>query len=179
MQKLLRKALAVSSLTALGIASCAGASYAGSATLTASQTIAVDCFFDNTNYTNPGGTLAFNSSGVIAQRLTWTGTIGVNCNHSGNVQISASALDGYGYASGGGGGVLDARTLPNYKGEYLSVGGTNIWTLGDYSGSSSVILTPSATIPYELALVINANNYGQGLPNGAYGYYFTLTATPN
>ncbi|XHR82621.1 MAG: hypothetical protein ACFKPT_31590 [Gloeotrichia echinulata GP01] len=179
MQNLLRKALVVSSLTALGMASYAGASYAGTATLTASQSINVDCNFNNSGYSNTAGTVQFNSSGVIPQSITWTGIVGVTCNNNGNVQISASAINGSGYTNGGAGAVTTARTLSTYTGEYLSVNGTNIWKNGSYVANSSVTLTPSASIPYTIGLVTNAGNSGPGLPNGTYQYYFTLTATPN
>ncbi len=179
MQNLLRKALVVSSLTALGMASYAGASYAGTATLSASQSINVDCNFNNSGYSNNAGTVQFNSSGVIPQSITWTGIVGVTCNNNGNVQISAAPYGFSGYSNGGLGQVLTARNLSTYTGEYLKVGGTNIWKNGSYVANSSVTLTPSASIPYEIGLVTNAGNSGPGLPNGSYAYYFTLTATPN
>lgn len=179
MQKLLSKFLTVTGLTALAIASYAGTSYAGTATLTASQSINVDCNFNNSSYSNTVGTVRFNSSGVIPQSITWTGVVGVTCNHNGNVQISASALNGSGYTNGGAGAVTTARSLSTYTGEYLSVGGTNIWKNGGYDADSSVTLTPSASILYTIGLVTNPGNSGPGLPNGLYQYYFTLTATPN
>ena len=179
MKNLLSKLLTVTGLTALGIASCAGASYAGTATLTASESINVDCNFNSSGYNNTSGTVAFNSSGLIAQSITWTGVVGVTCNHNGNVQISAAALEGYGYSNGGNGSIPTARNLSSYSGEYLSVNGTNIWKNGSYTANASVTLTPNANIPYEIALVTNAGSSGPGLPNGSYGYYFTLTATPN
>ncbi|MCM0591004.1 MAG: hypothetical protein KA716_12565 [Gloeotrichia echinulata DEX184] len=180
MQNLLRKALVVSSLTALGMASYAGTSYAGTATLTASQTINIDCLFTSSGYNNTSGTVAYNSSGSIAQSITWTGTVGVTCNNTNNVQISADPYGTNGYSNGGGNQVLVARNLSSYSGEYLSVNGTNIWKNGNsYTANSSVTLTPSANIPYTIGLVTNAGNSGPGLPNGIYRYYFTLTATPN
>jgi spore coat protein U-like protein len=179
MQNLMRRFLVVSGLTAIGITSWAGVSHAGTATLQASQTINIDCLFNNTSYSNPSGTVAFNSTGAIAQSITWTGTVGVSCNHSGNVQISATPYSAGGYSNGGFGGVLTARSLSTYTGEYLSVNGTNIWKNGSYTANSSVTLTPNSNIPYTIALVTNPGTTGPGLPNGTYNYYFTLTATPN
>ncbi len=180
MKNLLSKLLTVTGLTALGIASCAGASYAGTATLTASKSINIDCLFTSSGYNNTSGTVAYNSSGTIAQSITWTGTVGVTCNNTNNVQISAAPGGSSYYSNGGGGSVPIARNLSSYSGEYLSVNGTNLWKNGNsYTANSSVTLTPSANIPYEIGLVTNAGNSGPGLPNGLYYYYFDLTATPN
>jgi len=178
MQKLLRQALLVSGLAALGMAAGAGVSYAGTATLQASQTINIDCLFSNTTYTNSSGAVGYNSTGAIAQSITWTGTVGVTCNHSGNVQISATP-GGSGFSNGGNATVVSARNLSTYTGEYLSVNGTNIWKNGSFTASSSVTLAPSANIPYVISLVTNPGTNGPGLANGTYSYNFTLTATPN
>ncbi|QSJ16374.1 hypothetical protein JYQ62_32360 [Nostoc sp. UHCC 0702] len=178
MQKFLHKLFAVSALTALVIASYTGKNYAGTATLQASQTINIDCLFSNSNYSNNSGTVGYNSSGSIAQSITWTGTVGVTCNHNGNVQISATPNNSS-YSNGGNATVVTARNLSTYTGEYLSVNGTNIWKNGGYTANSSVTLTPNANIPYAIALVTNPGTSGPGLANGTYAYYFTLTATPN
>ncbi|WP_414755143.1 hypothetical protein [Anabaena sp. CCY 9910] len=179
MQKLLRQALVVSGLAALGIGSCARASYAGTATLQTSQTINIDCLFNNSTYTNTSGAVGYNSTGAIAQSITWTGTVGVTCNHSGNVQISTTPASTGGFTNGAAGAALTARNLATYTGEYLSVNGTNIWKNGSFTANSSVTLAPSANIPYSLALVTNPGTTGPGLGNGTYNYSFTLTATPN
>lgn len=179
MQNLLRKTLIVSGLTALGMASCAGASYGGTATLTTSQTINIDCTFSNPSYTNNAGTIATNTSGSLAASIAWTGTLGVTCNNGGNVQISASPLNGSGYTNAGNSAVVAARNLSTYTGEFFSVNGTSIWKNGSYTANSAVTLTPNANIPYAISLVTNPGTNGPGLSNGTYGYYFTLTATPN
>ncbi|MCM0591005.1 MAG: hypothetical protein KA716_12570 [Gloeotrichia echinulata DEX184] len=171
MQNLLRKALAVSSLTALGIASCAGASYAGNANLNLSSTIAIDCAFNSYVYNNSSGVVSVVDN--FAESITWEGYVGISCNHGGNVQVSTSSPS---VSSP----VTAARALPTYKGEYLSVGGTNIWKQGDfYTAESSVTVPPSASIPYVAVLSTTPGTSGPGLRNGSYGYTFTLTATPN
>jgi hypothetical protein len=179
MQKLMQKLLIISGLTALGIASAAGVSYAGTTILTASHTINIDCTFNNPSYTNNAGTIATNPSGSLAASIAWTGTLGVTCNNGGNVQISASPLNGSGYTNAGNSAVVTARNLSTYTGEFFSVQGTSIWKNGSYFALTSVTLTPSANIPYAISLVTNPGTNGPGLPNGTYQYYFTLTATPN
>lgn len=178
MQKLLRQTLVISGLAALGIASSAGASHAGSAILNLGQTVNIDCTFTSPSYTNNAGVVSNN--GAFADNITWEGIVGVACNHGGNVQISAAPTEGSGYTTGGNAKVLAARALPTYTGEYLSVNGTNIWKNGGvYTAVASVSLAPSPNIPYKFVLDTNSGTNGPGLPNGSYGYQFTLTATPN
>lgn len=170
MQRLLRQALVISGMATLGIASCAGASYAGAANLNLSRTIAVDCTFTSPSYSNSAGIV--NLSGTFAESITWEGVVGITCNHGGSVQVSSSSPS---VSSA----VTNARSLPTYKGEYLNIGGTNIWKNGDYTADSSITLTPSLSIPYQAVLSTTPGETGPGLPNGNYGYTFTLTATPN
>ncbi len=170
MQKLLRQALVISGLTALGMGAGAGASYAGSANLNLSRTIAVDCTFTSPSYSNGAGIV--NLSGAFAESITWEGVVGISCNHGGDVQVSSSSPS---VTSA----VTNARSLPTYKGEYLRIGDTNIWKNGDYTADSSATLTPGLSIPYQAVLSTTPGANGPGLPNGSYGYTFTLTATPN
>ncbi len=171
MQNLLCKTLVVSGLTALGMASCAGVSYAGTATLNPSRTITVDCTFTSSTYNNPSGVVSV--PGNFAESIKWEGTVGITCNHGGNVQISTSSPT---VSSA----VTSTRLLPTYKGEYLSVGGTNIWKQGtSYSAESSVTLAPNSSIPYVAVLSTTPGSSGPGLANGSYNYTFILTATPN
>ncbi|HLO87281.1 MAG TPA: hypothetical protein VK203_20055 [Nostocaceae cyanobacterium] len=170
MKQILRKSLVISGLSVLGITACASASYAGTANLNLSRTIAVDCTFTSPNYNNSSGIVNLSSS--FAQSITWEGVVGISCNHGGSVQVTASSPS---VSST----VTQARSLPTYKGEYLNVGGTNIWKNGDYTADSSVTLAPSLSIPYVAELSTNPGTTGPGLSNGNYSYTFTLTATPN
>jgi len=171
MQNLLCKTLVVSGLTALGIASCAGVSYAGTADLYLSTAISLGCNFTSSTYNNPSGVVSV--PGNFAESITWEGYVGVTCNNGGNVQISSSPTTVSQAVS-------EARTLSTYKGEYLSVGGTNIWKQGSsYSAESSVTLAPNPSIPYVVVLRTTPGSSGPGLTNGNYSYRFTLTATPN
>ncbi|QSJ16375.1 hypothetical protein JYQ62_32365 [Nostoc sp. UHCC 0702] len=170
MQKLLCKTLVVSGLAALGITSYASASYAGTANLNLSRNIAIDCTFTNPSYNNASGVV--NIAGSFAESITWEGVVGISCNHGGNVQVTSSTPS---VSSA----VTNARSLPTYKGEYLSIAGTNIWKNGDYTADSSVSVAPSLSIPYVAVLSTAPGSTGPGLTNGNYAYTFTLTATPN
>jgi hypothetical protein len=170
MQKLLRQSLVISGIAVLGSVACAGASYAGTANLNLSRTIAVDCTFTSPAYNNSSGIVSLSSS--FAESITWEGVVGISCNHGGSVQVTAASPS----VSPA---VTTARSLPTYKGEYLSFGGTNIWKNGDYTADSSTTLTPSLSIPYVAVLSTTPGTTGPGLSNGNYSYTFTLTATPN
>jgi len=170
MQKLLRQALVISGLAALGMGACAGASYAGTANLNLSRTIAVDCTFTSPNYFNSAGIVSL--SGAFAESITWEGVVGISCNHGGSVQVTSSSPS----VSPA---VTNARSLPSYNGEYLNINGTNIWKNGNYTADASVTLTPSLSIPYQAVLSTTPGATGPGLANGNYSYTFTLTATPN
>jgi hypothetical protein len=147
-----------------------GASYAGTAILNLSPTIAVDCAFNASSYTNSAGVV--NSSSGYPTNILWEGTVGITCNHGGNIQISSSSPS---VSSA----VSNARNLPAYLGEYFRVGDTNVWKNGAYTANPSATLTPSPNIPYKIALDTNPSTTGPGLANGLYSYSFTLTATPN
>ncbi|HLO87284.1 MAG TPA: hypothetical protein VK203_20070 [Nostocaceae cyanobacterium] len=173
MKNLVVKLLIASGLTLLGTVAFTNKSFAqtsGTATLTVSQTVANECNFSNLNYANNTGTIA--KSGPYAASVTWTGSIGVTCNTATRVLISA-ALQSVNP------GVTTARTISSYQGEYLSVNTARIWRTGSYSGVASVSVTPAASIPYEVSIVMNPGSTGPGLPSGSYGYTFVLTATPN
>jgi hypothetical protein len=170
MQKLLHQSLVVSGLAVLGSIAGAGVSYAGTANLNLSRTIAVDCTFASPVYNNSSGIVSF--SGSFAESITWEGVVGISCNHGGSVQVTASSPS---VSSA----VTTARSLPTYKGEYLNIGGTNIWKNGDYTADTSATLTPSLSIPYVAVLSTTPGTTGPGLSNGNYGYNFILTATPN
>jgi hypothetical protein len=172
MQKLLRQALVISGLAALGITSSAGVSHAGTATLNLNQNVALDCTFNSPTYTNNSGNVAY--TGGFANSVTWEGSVDIACNHGGNVQINATSPT----VSPA---VTAARSLTTYTGEYLSIGGangTNIWKNGNYLAQPSVTLAPG-TIGYKVQLNTTPGVNGPGLANGAYSYSFTLTATPN
>jgi hypothetical protein len=160
----------VSAVAALGMVSGAGASYAGNTNLNLSRTIAIDCTFTSPNYFNSSGIVSL--SGSFAESISWEGVVGISCNHGGNVQVSAASPS---VSSA----VTNARSLPTYKGEYLSISGTNIWKNGDYTADSSVSLAPSLSIPYQAVISTTPGASGPGLANGNYSYTFTLTATPN
>ncbi|WP_414755144.1 hypothetical protein [Anabaena sp. CCY 9910] len=170
MQKLLRQGLVISGLAALGMAACAGVSYAGTANLNLTRTIAADCTFTSPNYSNSSGIV--DVAGAFAESITWEGVVGISCNHGGSVQVTSSSPS----VSPA---VTSARSLPTYNGEYLNIGGTNIWKNGNYTADASVTLAPSLTIPYVAVLSTTPGASGPGLANGDYAYTFTLTATPN
>jgi hypothetical protein len=172
MQKLLHRFFVVSGLAVLGLAGSANTSYAGTATLNASQDINAVCNFTNSNYTNSSGTISSDTLSGLPIAINWQGTVGVNCNHGGQVVITASEPTVSAT-------VTAARGLSTYTGEYLSIDGTNIWKNGTYTAEASAILTPSTSIPYAISITTTPGSTGIGLPNGSYNYTFTLTATPN
>ncbi len=173
MQNLLCKSLVISGLAALGMVSGAGASYAGTATLNADQVVSAVCNFTNSNYTNSSGTIASDTSSGLPVAITWQGTVGVNCNHGGNVTITTSQPTTSATVS-------TARGLSTYTGESLSINSVKIWEYK--SGNNNLApatLLPSTSIPYTIGISTTPASTGIGLPNGSYNYTFTLTATPN
>lgn len=173
MKKLLRNSLIASVVAVTGVVSGAGASFASSATLDLSGSVAPSCDFDQASYSNSAGSV-LKTSGKNSD-IRWTGNFNVACNHGGQVNITASVAES--------GQVATVRALPEYDEEYFRVsdGSTSqiLWANGSTSATASPQPYNTGALSYTFYLDTDPSAGETGLPAGSYGYTITMTAAPN